>query len=476
MKNVFTLGIIALIAVIGFVVIACDNGNGDQNCKTCGKYPCQCQTDITCEICEEEPCECQTACTHVFGDNWLPTTTASWCVDGVCGNGIETLTCTLCPETNGTRISDPCKGTQALVITDGIVKNDPANKTLAVVCIPDKRDGAPVTEIEDFAFSDCCCAENGDWAENETLTSVRIGANVVTIGDMAFMECISLETVTFAPNSQLLTIGDRAFRNCTSLETVTFAPNSQLLTISDGAFTSCESLTSIEIPASVTSIGDWAFYRTAITSITIPASVTTIGESMFDNCTSLETVIFAPNSQLQTISRRAFHACTSLTSIEIPASVTSIGIEAFFVCCCDGKSSLTTVTFVPNSQLQTIGDKAFSRTAITSITIPASVITIGANAFHFCDFTSITIPANVTFIGGSAFQANASLETVTVLAIIPPVLERWGVFYNCDSLREYGAENILDSLTAIFVPADSVNAYKQAERWSEYADLIVAIE
>lgn len=69
--------------------------------------------------------------------------------------------------------------------------------------------------------------------------------------------------------------------------------------IGDEAF-SCLSLTSIEIPNSVTSIGNMAFWNCrGLTSVTIPNSVTSIGDN-------------------------AFYKCTGLTSIEIPNSVTSI--------------------------------------------------------------------------------------------------------------------------------------------------------
>jgi len=50
--------IIAIIVSIGLLMTACDNGNGDQNCSTCGKLTCECQTDNPCSECGEDPCEC----------------------------------------------------------------------------------------------------------------------------------------------------------------------------------------------------------------------------------------------------------------------------------------------------------------------------------------------------------------------------------------------------------------------------------
>ena len=177
--------------------------------------------------------------------------------------------------------------------------------------------------------------------------------------------------------------------------------------IEDGAF-SCLSLTSIEIPNSVTSIGDWAFCEcTSLTSITIPNSVTSIGSSAFSGCSGL-TSIEIPNS-VTSIGAWAFCDCSSLTSVTIPNSVTSIEAGAFSGC-----SSLTSIT-IPNS-VTSIGSSAFDGcSSLTSIEIPNSVTSIGDWAFCECtSLTSITIPNSVTSIGSSAFDGCSSLTSVTI--------------------------------------------------------------
>ena len=126
-----------------------------------------------------------------------------------------------------------------------------------------------------------------------------------------------------------------------------------------------------------------AFSYTSITSITIPASVTSIGNYAFSGCTSLTSVTFVEGSQLKTIGDYAFNHLDSLTSVTIPAGVTSIGFGAFAVC-----TSLTSVTFATDSQLETIGSYAFADcTSITSITIPVSVTEIGDNAFSYWTYS-----------------------------------------------------------------------------------------
>ena len=88
---------------------------------------------------------------------------------------------------------------------------------------------------------------------------------------------------------------------------------------------------SVTIPNSVTSIGNYAFaWCTGLTSITIPNSVTSIGDYAFAYCESLISIII-PNS-VTTIGYRAFWGCKSLKSITVPNSVTSIGDMAFEGC------------------------------------------------------------------------------------------------------------------------------------------------
>ncbi len=94
-------------------------------------------------------------------------------------------------------------------------------------------------------------------------------------------------------------------------------------------------LTTITIPDSVTSIGNFAFIEcTKLTTITIPDSVTSIGDFAFSECTNL-TTITSPDS-VTSIGDGAFSWCENLTSITIPDSVTSIGDLAF-----DGCENLT---------------------------------------------------------------------------------------------------------------------------------------
>ena len=125
-------------------------------------------------------------------------------------------------------------------------------------------------------------------------------------------------------------------------------------------------------------------------------------------------------------------APAGLTEYTIPNSVTTIGVGAFYGC-----------------------------RSLTSVTIPDSVTEIGDTAFEDCSsLTSVTIGDSVTAIGDSAFSWCDSLTSVYCKAITPPAGD-YSMFYNNASGRK------------IYVPMESVEAYKSASYWKNYADAIV---
>ncbi|MFT3950988.1 MAG: leucine-rich repeat protein [Oscillospiraceae bacterium] len=178
--------------------------------------------------------------------------------------------------------------------------------------------------------------------------------------------------------------------------------------INDGAFYGFQSLTSVTIPASVTSIGIWAFeYCLSLTSIHVDASntmYTTVDGALYNKnqtelicCPAGKTSFTFPGS-VTSIGRYAFEYCTNLTSVSIPSGVTSIGHGAFT--CCTGLNNI----IIPPS-VKNIENYAFSYcSSLSNIFILSGVTSIGMLAFEECDsLTSITIPASVTSIGNGAF-------------------------------------------------------------------------
>ncbi|MBO7694746.1 MAG: leucine-rich repeat domain-containing protein [Methanobrevibacter sp.] len=289
------------------------------------------------------------------------------------------------------------------------------------------------------------------------LNSCSIPDSVTTIGNSAFWQCYSLTGLTIP--SGATNIGPNAFRNCTVLKTINlpyglttikynlfqgcqslinlYIPES-VTTIEEWAFGDCFGLKVINIPSGVTSIGDYAFYSChAITNISVPTGVTEINDSVFSNCYGL-TGVTLPNS-ITTIGDSAFSNCHRLPSITIPNSVTSIGDGAFYVC-----------------------------KSLTGITIPDSVTTIGGYAFNECSaLTSVNIGSGITSIGQGAFSNCNNLASVTINALTPPTLYNQYVFNNTP---------ISNGTGYIYVPCESVNAYKSATYWSNYASKIFGIQ
>ncbi len=375
----------------------------------------------------------------------------------------------------GSDVFDGCSNLTSITIPDGVTRIGynafSSCSSLTSITIPDG-----LTTIGVQAFFNC-----------SSLTSINIPKGVTTIGDETFCYCTKLTSINLPDG--LTTIGVRAFYNCSSLTSInipkgvteikpyTFYSCSSLTsinlpdgltTIGDEAFYSCSSLTSINLPDGVTSIGTYVFYGCKnLTSINIPDGVTTIGDSAFFNCSSLTGVITIPQT-VSSIGERAFGRCRSLSTFEGKyASADHRCLIQDGALLAFAPAGLTEYT-IPDG-VTSIGTYVFSScSSLTSINIPDGVTTIGDWAFNDCSsLKSITIPEGVTSIGESAFRWCNSLESVYCKPTAPPTIgyDKFygdGIFYETPSSMK------------IYVPAASVDAYKTAENWSEYASKIFA--
>lgn len=112
-----------------------------------------------------------------------------------------------------------------------------------------------------------------------------------------------------------------------------------------------------------------------------------------------------------------------------------------------------------------VGDNAFSGfTSLSSVTVSEGVVRLKDEVFSECSsLKNVDLPSTTTYIGGYAFYHCSSLESLTVRAVEPPTL---------------GGYALLGTSTAkkIYVPAESVEAYKTASRWNNYSNYIQAIQ
>lgn len=180
---------------------------------------------------------------------------------------------------------------------------------------------AGITTLDYKSFTGC-----------QTITDIVISRDVEIIGLLVFMECPNLKNVTFEADSKLQTIGMWAFRECTALEAITF-------------------------PASLKRLGYDPLN-----------SYATYG-MVFKGCTSLKSVVFEDNSQIEYIDKECFSGC----------------------------AALETVDFGKNSQLDRIGVSAFSGCfKLSEIRLPEHLTVLGG--FNNCGVKSMVIPKSVTRI------------------------------------------------------------------------------
>ena len=284
--------------------------------------------------------------------------------------------------------------------------------------------------------------------ENVELKEYTVRKGTRVICDRAFWNCSSLTSLTLP--SSLQSIGGGAFTGCTSLRSVIcnkfYKVIGQMLLSADGTqvIAYWGENSEVTIPEGVQSIGNSAFCDfcdcSSLTSLTLPSSLQSIGNFAFRECESL-TSLTLPSS-LQSIGKEAFYGCNSLTSLTLPSSLQSIGDSAFSCC-----SSLTSLT-LPSS-LQSIGDSAFSCcSSLTSLTLPSSLQSIGDSAFEYCNsLTSLTLPSSLQSIGDCAFHDCSSLTSLT----LPSSLQSIGDSAFCDC----------SSLTSLYIPTGTEAHFKR---------------
>lgn len=319
--------------------------------------------------------------------------------------------------------------------------------------------------------------QSGAFESNTYLQSVTWLPKNCTTGYAPFYGCENLTTFTFPDEIEEIPYGILA--NVRHLENIEI-PNT-VTSIGNRAFEDCISLQNITIPTSVKTIGSLAFHGCAsLANVTIPEQVTSLGDEAFSSCSMLTSVyfnaiecevfykdgynytIYGPfietqlenfvlGNKVKTIPRSLLKDCTLLTSVTIPNSVTTIGSDAFSGC-----SGLTSVA-IPNS-VTTIGYYAFRGcTGLTSVTIPSSVTTIGHHAFGGCSgLTGLTIGNSVTSIGDYAFGGCTSLTSVTNYALTPQNIYS-STFYNVNVQNCH-----------LYVPGGSIDKYKSTTYWNRF--------
>ena len=298
-----------------------------------------------------------------------------------------------------------------------------------------------------------------------------------------------------------------AFSRCTSLRAISFPDG--VLSIDGYAFSGCKNLLAIRMPSTILSLSNMRLFQTALynNESNWKDGVLYIGTNLvaskqeITNCKIIEGT--------RVIAADAFYCfpdkkgASTLEAVSIPDSVVTVGYDAFkdtalykdaskwkdnvlYIdhCLIDVKQELLVGDYqiekgtrviadgafaysgalmnviLPDS-LQTIGRLAFeSCFALSSIEVPYGVFYIGAWAFLRCFLlTSVTLPSSLEYMGVNVFEYCGILSEIKVYAVKPPVVD-----------TTLGSN--LDKSIPVYVPEESIEAYKAADGWCEFTNFL----
>ncbi len=329
--------------------------------------------------------------------------------------------------------------------------------------------GNSVKSIGRYAFGYC-----------RGLTSVTIPNSVISIGESAFSNCTGLTSVTI-PNS-VTRIGKYAFKYCSGLTSVTI-PNSVTSIGSDAFYNVLNIVYSGSATGSPwgarcvngyvdgylvysddTKTNLLACSTAAKGDIEIPNSVTSVGNFAFRGCSGLNTITwnasnypdcasdFTPFYNNRSSSSSKFDLRPQITSFIIGDSVKYV--PAFL---CQGMENLTTLSI--GNSVETIGASAFAgltNRKINQIVLPNTLTTIGKNAFSGDSYIeSIYFGSSLEEIGQQAFNGCTRVSTMTCLADVTP------------NVGEKALESI-NSNAILYVLKSCMQKYKSDANWNRF--------
>jgi len=278
---------------------------------------------------------------------------------------------------------------------------------------------AGVTTIESYTFQGCGLTDVcyggtvAQWqqlnigSQNGKLTNATIHYSEALEGNdgicnnalTTFWYITPDDELVIYGNGEVVTRGWSSYAD--QIKSITIMPG--ITSVSGGVFSTMKSLTTVRIPDSATAIDGFQFC-TALTSIVLPDSVKSLGDFAFMGCSSLTDVTLP--SGLTALPAGTFVSCSYLYNVTLPEGLTSIGNDAFSYC-----------------------------TALTDIVIPAGVTEIAPSAFFGCSgLRQIEIPAGVTTIGEDAFCGCTALESIVLPASVSKISA--GAFSDCNGLEQ----------------------------------------
>lgn len=361
-----------------------------------------------------------------------------------------------------------------------------------------------IKSIENFAFAGC-----------DLLSQVVIPGNIEEVGSRAFASCTNLSSIILeAGETELsiphvfldvsadlyvdrnikgaqinymfsdaklrsITIGPNVkyidqcvFGYCEELQSLKFEENSQLERIGEYAFAASNIPSEVHIPESVVEIDPCAFgLTTGITNFRSKSPYYregVFGELIYDDRTLFRYPSSRPYDGLVSsgaydkIGAWAFSGGDIKRVYLVLEEAIEIGDYAFWRC--RDLKEFEPYNSVYKMLISYIGDSAFGETAVEELNfLDSTFTTINATFRGSVALHTLYLPATLTEIGERTFEDCSSITSLYIAATTPPTLSR-------------DAFNVVAEGLSIYVPAESVSAYKTTEVWSDYADYIVGYD
>ncbi len=295
-----------------------------------------------------------------------------------------------------------------------------------------------VTEIGESAFEFC-----------GAITSVTFPNTLTTISYRAFAGCVSLTHVEF-PESLKNIISD-AFCNCTGLQGDLVIPGN-IEILGGGAFSGCDSIKTVYFyPKELSSEGNP--FPMSVEQIFLTDSLQAIPARFFRGLNNL-TSLTIPKS-VKSIGQYAFEGCTGLKQLTWNAVRPTLGLYNSL----PPSANIEQLTF--GDEVEYIPDFIAEGSKITSIVIPNSVKEISTAAFKDCaNLASVTLGNSLTILCNQVFMNCSQLTSITIPASVSDIFTgKYGTFRGCSNFSSINVE----VGNSVFNSQDNCNAIIMTE-------------